>query len=235
MSKEHLIPEQRADRNGNVVTRWVKRVFADKGDKTSIPPVKLPSMKERYMSHMESDLLKDKLTDGLPKEYLAPSYNHLQPIDELAKESLQRHADSTKRRLITSTYKDNDLEKLQLLDKYMSDYDPHILSGTLDRLRKEGVVNIEVWITPDRMHAVTDFFNVAHEAERDRWGDNPRWDPEYAKQTETLGRHVTMHPKDGAALGTILKRGVRDARTALTLLKDFKSDGIPDSLNDGLL
>lgn len=235
MSNNDLVPEQRADRNGNIVTRWVKRTFAPKPKRQAIPQVQLPSFKQRFVDHMEAEALNDKLTKGLPKEFGAIEYDSSTSFDEIAQKSLQRHADVRKRALLTRAYENNDLEKLQLLDKYMQQYDPHMVSGTIDRLRKEGLGNVERWMTPERLNTVTDFFDDIDEADRMHQGEDPRYDSDFAKETEKLARHVTMHLEDGPALGTILKRGVRDARTAMELLKEFKSDGIPDTLNDGLL
>lgn len=237
VNRNHLSPEQRPDRNGNLVTRWVKRTFAPKKEQRTIPQVKLPSLKERYMEHMEADLLQDKLTKGLPKEYVAPVYDPSQSPEEQIRESLQRHSDVRKHELLKRAYKNNDFEKLRLLDKHMEQYDPQTISGTIDRLRKEGVTDVDEWITPDRMHAVEDFFGAAHEAEASRWGEDetPRWDPEYSKELELLAKHVTMHPEDGPALGTIMQRGVRDADSAMKALAEFKAGGISSTLQDGFL
>jgi hypothetical protein len=220
-----------------MVTRWLKRAFSPEKEQRPIPPVTLPSLKQRYVERADALILTEKMTKGLPKEYGNPVADPLQSIDEIAKNSLQRHSDVRKRRLLTTAYKEDDFEKVRLLDKYMEQYDPHTVSGTIDRLRKEGVTNVNEWITPERMNAVDDFFrevSIADEMVRST-DEKPRYDPHYAHQVELLARHVTMHPEDGPALGTIMQRGVRDADTAMKALEEFKSSGIPTSLNDGFL
>lgn len=230
MNKDHLEAEQRTDKHGNVVTRWVRRMIGVKSARRTMPSVSLPSSERAEMKA----LLK-RMTKGLPSSYIPQHFDSSGDVDpDLVKHDYRMFSE---RKLFEAAYAEGDYEMLKILDQQGSRYGHSLVCGTVKHLRAHGVEDIGAAITPERMAVMKSFHQAADDAvyAHGNAAQNHDYNPEQDQEVQLLARHVATHLDDSHLVGMILGRGIINYEEAMGLLKAMKAAEVPAVINDGFL
>lgn len=176
MAKNKLVPEQRPDRNGNIVTRWVRSAFAPKKMVRESPPVadvKYYTAQETLDAQMER-LIQTK----------ADLYKAMEELEFITGAS-------------------------QCVEAYLGKNNDQPLHG-------------------EAMDAYTSFHGLASSL-------GLATHKEMGQGLQKMAGHVIVHPEDGPALESMVRRGIRDSDTALQILAETKDKNIPSALSDGFI
>lgn len=222
MSNRDLIPEARADKNGRIVVRWIRRMFGSDKKASDVPKVSLLSAYVDASDRME---LRDRLVVRYPLKEYTPSDD-----GSTVEQHLERHAKVRERETIDRAFKDRDLKQLQLLDKYMGKYSGGTISGVLSHLREiEGdETTVEV---DDTLLSAYDSFHDAIPVD----DENPRFDQWEHDETGKVGKYVLTHPEDVELVNTVVARGIIDCEEVVRAVESLKASDVPTVINDGFL
>jgi hypothetical protein len=193
----------------------------------------------------------DKKASGIPKVSLIASYvdvsDRMEIRDRLAaryplkeyiprddgstvEQHLEQHAKVRDRRVIDRAYKDRDMKKLQLLDKYMGKYSGGTISGVLSHLREIEGDETTVEIDDTLLSAYAAFHDAIPIDE-----ENPRFEQWTHDETEKVSKYVLTHPEDVELVSTVVSRGIIDYEEVLRAVESLKASDVPTVINDGFL
>lgn len=209
MSSPNLIPEQRADKNGNVVTRWVKNLFSGKETTKTIPaPVASAT----------------STVDVATREATARWKSAVLPLDDMPDYYLPNWVDQA----ISS----KDTVKLELVEKYGEKYDPELINAVHNALRNREDGEADHLVTErvlDAMKVMELYFP--------RKVVNPMDEEEFLPmmREEALRDYVLSNPESAHKVEELIRRKVYDPTTILETLQDSQNSSVATPLNGGLL
>lgn len=209
MTPRDLVPEARADKNGNVVTRWVKRMFG--GDDTS-RAIPTPTLGAQAPTHNPKKEIVQRWKTALS---VPPDY----PDDYLPL-------------WMQEAIEGDDAPLLQLAEKFGDKYRPETIHTLLSHLRNKEQGEAVHLVTEARLEAT-----AIMDMRFPRTHVNPMDEDELfpAIREENLRRHVMDAPESAHQVEELISRGIRDPEVILTTLKDLQSSEVPIPLNDGIL
>lgn len=223
MAHRDLIPETRPDKNGNIVTRWVKRMFAAPEPVRNIPAPRLgigPRAADREMMEMSDRIIKPV---------------HKRTIDSsvAADDSLDATIVSRHKRQLEHISPHGDMDKIRLVSQYSQNFSPSIVSGLLDHLREDHSQAADM-VNEERLSAYASF----HEAVgRGKTPVNGEWssDTVHRENLWKVGRYLLNNLDDGPQINEIVSRGITDYDGVMSMLATFKESSVPTVISDGVL
>lgn len=219
-----LVPEQRPDKNGNIVTRWVRGMFSSDKPRRVIPNVTiggaLKSIKNPEINGMYRRLMSEMPT-GTDAELLA----------EYGASGIKI---LNARRTIMDAYTRGDGEVLSLLEQFGDTEKCYAISESARILRAYSEnprsLNEEKVAAYEAVHDALMLASVTALGP-EKFGAQP-FTP---RDERPLMIHVLKHPEDTALAVSILNRGVHDESEVLRVMRDKKKDEISNPVSDGFL
>lgn len=226
----NLVPEQRSDKNGNVVTRWVRGMFGRKESSRPIPKVDLVG--SSGMTKRDAKALRDQMLArfDIPKKPLT-----LEALRDMEESQMGRAVyGMADRSIIERAYQNENYTGLLLMERFgeTHGYNYATMAGSwLVRGNLEG----EVFnITREKLDAFKSFSDIANEVTNDSEKDEDG-KPVDLLNMSPLFSHVLMHPEDEPALSKIVGRGVVDPDEAFDILAVMKTDSLHPVVSEGSL
>jgi hypothetical protein len=209
MANRDLIPEARADKNGNVVTRWVRSVFGGNNSSRDIPT---PSLGAQAPTHNPKKELVQKWKSALS---VPPDYE-----------------DDYLPRWVQEAIEGDDIPLLQLVEKFGDKCRPEAIHVLLSHMRNKEQGEAAHLVTEAHLEAATIMDRRFPRAHVNPMDENELFP---AIREETLRRYVMDAPESAHQVEELISRGIRDPEVILTTLTDLQGSKVAVPLNDGIL
>ena len=201
-----------------MVTRWVKSMFGKERIASSIPVPTLASEASVVAGGVGKRLNEDRWKSALAQD------KHAFALNDLPEEYFPQW--------ITEAMESNDMPKLRLVEEYAKEYDPEIISATLDMLRNVEQGEAEHIVTEGHLEAMTIMDRFFPRTEVNSMDEDEMLP---AMREEKLRRYVLDNPATAHKVKELTSRGIYDPVSILDTLESVQSDHIPTPINDGLL
>lgn len=222
MSNTNLIPEQRPDKNGNIVTRWVRGMFKAKESTRAIPKVTLDVSPVPPAKNEDKELYRQLMTA------LEDEIKKLDGIDT-AKEIFQRKVHD--RSFLSSKFELGEYHLLPLFKRFGSRHRYNDIAYAAGIFTAHGEDADS--LTDEKLAAYASFRAVMRK-EMLKAEDEGRL-PTVFGATTGVAEYVLLHPEDGPVLEEIIGRGLSDKQEIFDMLRDIKAGQLQPSISDGFL
>jgi hypothetical protein len=218
----HLTPEQRPDKNGNIVTRWVRGIFEPRESARNIPQVTI-DVGPQPMPRREAKEIYNRLMATMPEGDVIET---LADADQLTLRKLDD------RRILGMCF---DMRKYHLLPLFETFGDTHsydTVKGAAETLQTKG---IDAELTDETLTAYVSMRLAIRKAILKSQEEEGVSLPEVFLSTVDLPSHVLVHPEDTPILSGIIGQGVSDKEKILQMLTEIKEGRLARAISDGFL
>lgn len=218
----NLIAEQRPDKNGNVVTRWVRGIFGNQAKESRpIPKVAL-SRTQAPKGHAP-------LSVAERNQLFGRVMGKTEIVDASGKLSIV----ILDRQIIQNAFNDGDDNALHMMDRFGKTHGFSVASEASAWMEKEGLEGELPGLTGEQLDAYKSFSSAAMLVSMRTPGENGKY-MEHLKIAPVFC-HVLMHPQDGPRLERIISDGVFDTQRTFEMLEQIEEGILPVALSDGFL
>lgn len=218
----HLTPEQRPDKNGNIVTRWVRNTFSPKKASLEAPRVVIDVGPTPKSLKKESRELYDRLMAALP--------------DDDFVELLADADNATLRQMNNRSYLESfnyeDYEQLKAFDAFGAKHSYEDIAGASLTIKHKF---LDVELTDENITAYTTMKKAVRAAILRAQDEEKTPIPKAFTSTLDLCEYVLVHPEDTMALERILEQGVNDRNKIYEMLAEIKEGRLNQAISEGFL
>lgn len=224
----NLIPEQRPDKNGNIVTRWVRGIFKPKESARAIPKATIDVSSQQPSRRREAKELYNRLMATMPEgeaiEILAGCG------DNDAGRRLHRKLDD--RAALELAFDRHDYHLLPLFETFGDAHSYETVNSAAGTLRAK---NIDAELTDETLTAYASMRLTIRKAILKSQEAEGVSLPEVFTSTVDLPSHVLVHPEDGPTLERIIGQGVSNKEKIFEMLAETKEGRLAPAISDGFL
>lgn len=219
-----LTPEQRPDKNGNIVTRWVRSVFTPKEPARHIPHVTIDvSPSPHQMPRREARGIFNRLMATMPEG---------EDIDILADADQATLRKLNDRRILELSFEQHQYHLFHLFETFGDAHGYETVSGAASTLRSK---DIDVELTDEKLTAYDSMRRAIRAAILKSQEEEGTSLPEVFTSTVELPAHVLVHPEDTPILIGIIGQGVTNKEKILQMLAEIKEGNLAPAISDGFL
>jgi uncharacterized protein (DUF2249 family) len=223
----NLIPEQRPDKNGNIVTRWVRGMFKPKESARTIPKVTI-DVSPHSMPRREAKEIFNRLMATMPE---GESLELLADCDSSeAGRRLHRRLDD--RATLELSFEERQYDLLPLFETFGDTHGYETVRTAAGTLRYGG---LELEMTDEALTAYASIRLTIRKAILKGQEEEGTSLPEVFTGTLDLPRHVLSHPEDGPILEQIIHQGVSNKEKILEMLAEIKEGRLAPVISEGFL
>lgn len=201
----NLTPEQRTDKNGNVVTRWVRGMF-----KSNVPVRDIP-----------------KATLGDAGQL------GRQEVKELYKRLMETTTGIDERFLIKTTFEEREYDVLSSLETFGAIHGIEAVHRASGLLRHQGLetkltdANLSAFVAI-RGVIKEEFAKTLEEA-------GPLAFPDVSRELRNIPHYVLLNPDDGPILERIIGQGTYEEKKIFDALQEIKDGRLSPVVSEGFL
>jgi len=218
-----LVPEQRSDKNGNIVTRWVRSMFATKEPSRSIPAVTI-DVSPHPTSRSEAKEIYNRLMATMPEG------KSVEVLPDIGDDELQQKL--ADRRVLKSSFTLHQYHLLPLFEAYGDTHSYETIRNAVGNLHAGGH---KAELTDEMLTAYESMRRTIREAIVKSQEEEGVFLPEVFISTVDLPKHVLVHPEDGPILEGIIRQGVANKDKIFEMLSEIKAGRLARSISDGFL
>lgn len=201
----NLIPEQRPDKNGNVVTRWVRGMFKSNVPVRDIPKATLGDAGQ--LGRQEAKEIYKRLTETTTG------------IDE--------------RFILKTTFDEREYDVLPLLDTFGATHGIEAVHRAAGLLRSDGLepkltdANLSAFV------AISGIIKEAFAKTLEE--DGPLAFPDVSRELRNVPHYVLLNPDDGPILERIIRQGTYGEKKIFDALQEIKDGRLSPVVSEGFL
>lgn len=224
----NLIPEQRPDKNGNVVTRWVRGMFKPKESARKIPKVTIDVTPKPPAKRREAMEIYNRLMATMPE---GESIEILADCDS-SEEGRRLHRKLEDRRVLELSFDEYKYDLLPLFETFGDAHSYDTVRNAVGTLRSSG---LDLELTDESLTAYDSIRGTIKAAILKGQAAEGKTLPEIFMSTVDLPKHVLQHPEDGPMLEQIIRQGVSNKEKIFEMLDEVKEGRLAPVISEGFL